>query len=529
MTDPRGPAPKDSRSDAAAAPSTPVPKDSRGDVSARSPTSPPVSTDPDIRDSYTAPLKDSVEAEPPIVARRDRVALRRYLAARMLPLAVLLAVLVSLSAPLAYFAMTVRTLRTRAHATASQVAAAVSREIQERPVLWRYDAIKLLTHIRTYTEQPSIARIEVADRTGVRVPLDDQQQDLPAEQALVWESAPIEINEQVVGHAWAGALLSDARAGALLLLIPFAGLGLGLAALIYFIPGRAMDRAGRRIDALITRLEHSQAKLARFNQTLEQRVAARSSELKSAYEQLRAKEGHLRELSSRAVLLQEAERRVIARELHDSAGQALTAIRINLQIIAQLAESEPAGDPARRADKVARLAGRTLTIADATLEEIRRAVSLLGPAILDDVGLVAAIGRLCDDFGERSDLRIDCELDEPPEAGLSPALESVCYRVAQEALTNVARHAQATHVSVRLTLGPTIRLEIRDNGRGFAPAAPTPGSTGGRGLVGMRERVELLGGTIRIEGNHGGGTCVAVELPQVTLSEDGDDTAVVVA
>ena len=462
---------------------------------------------------------------------RSNLGLRRYLTARMLPLAVLIAVLVSLSAPLAYFALTARTLRTRAHGTASQVAAAVSAEIQERPVLWRYDSLKLLAHIRAYTEDRSIARIEVVDRSGVRVPLDDEPIGVVTGETLLWESAPIMINEQRVGHVWAGAVLADARAGALLLLLPFAALGLGLGALVYFIPGRAMTRAERRIDALITRLEHSQASLARFNLTLEQQVAARSSELKAAYEQLQAKEGHLRELSSRAVLLQEAERRVIARELHDSAGQALTAIRINLQIIAQLAEVDDASTSSTRAEKVARLAARTLTIADATLEEIRRAVSMLGPAILDDVGLVAAIQRLCDDFGERAELRIDCELDDPPAAGLSPALESVCYRVTQEALTNVARHADANRVHVRLTVGPKISLVIRDNGRGFAPGAPrgSSGAVGGRGLVGMRERVELLGGTIHIDSRPGEGTSVTVDLPQVTLSADGDDTAVVVA
>ena len=458
--------------------------------------------------------------------------LRRYLAARMLPLAVLLAVLVSLSAPLAYFTLTARTLRTRAHATAVQVADAISREIQDRPILWRYDSLKLLAHIRAYTEEPSIARIEIADPDGARVRLDPEPIGDPAPGGLLlWESAPIKLNAQVVGHAWAGAVLDEARAGALLLLIPFGALGVGLAALIYFIPGRAMARAERRIAA-------SQAALARFNQTLEQQVAERSLELRGAYDQLQAKEERLRELSSRAVLLQEAERRIIARELHDSAGQALTAIRINLQIIAQLAQpgtkdmSAETGLSPKLADKVAGLAGRTLTIADATLEEIRRAVSLLGPAILDDVGLVAAIQRLCDDFGERSDLRIDCELDLPARSGLSPALESVCYRVAQEALTNVARHAEATQVDVRLALHPhTVHLEIRDNGRGLDPAAPPRprGATGGRGLVGMRERVELLGGTIQIEGHPGAGTRVIVDLPQVTLSEDGDDTAVVVA
>lgn len=469
-----------------------------------------------------------MSASPEGHVQKGSLRLRRYLAARMLPLAVLLAVLVSLSAPLAYFALTVRTLRTGARATAAQVASAIGREIQDRPVLWRYDSIKLLAHIRAYTDEPGIARIEVVDRSGVRVPLGDEPLAAGASgEALLWESAPIELNEQVVGHVWTGAVLDDARAGALLLLIPFGALGLGLAALIYFIPGQAMARAERRI-------EHSRDQLARFNQTLEQQVALRSSELRAAYAQLQAKEERLRELSSRALLLQEAERRVIARELHDSAGQALTAIRINLQIIAQLAEAGSS-----KAEAVARLASRTLTVADATLEEIRRAVIMLGPAILDDVGLVAAIQRLCDDFGERSEanapgssgLAIEAELDDIPKGGLSPALESACYRVIQEALTNVARHAQATEVRVRLVLEPhEIHLEVEDNGRGFDPAAPrVAGAPGGRGLVGMRERVELLGGTIRIDTRPGAGTRVRVDLPQVTLSEDGDDTAVVVA
>ena len=446
--------------------------------------------------------------------RKDSIALRRYLDARMLPLAVLLAVLVSLSAPLAYFTLTAGVLRTRAAATAAQIAAAIGREVQARPVLWRYDDGNLLAQLHANTEQPGIARIEVVDRTGVRVPLDPRPPGPDTD--LLWESAPIAINEQVVGHVWAGARVADARAGALLLLLPFAVLGVGLAALVFFIPGRAISRAERRIDALIARIEASQAALAEFNRTLEQQVAERSSEL-------RAKEQHLRELSSRAVLLQEAERRVIARELHDSAGQALTATRINLQIIAQLAE---AGGQSR----VAGLAARTLTIADATLEEIRRAVSMLGPAILDDVGLVAAIQRLCDDFGERADLRIDADLAELPQRGLTAAIESTCYRVAQEALTNVARHANATNVRVTLAVDDaTVRLEVADNGRGFDPRPRTGDSPGGRGLVGMRERVELLGGTLHIANNPGGGTAVTVVLPQVTLSEDGDDTALVVA
>lgn len=452
------------------------------------------------------------------VMRPGGVGLRRYLSARMLPLTLLLVVLVSASAPLAYFALAARGLRERARATAVQVADAVAGELQERPVLWRYDAHKLLEHLRAYAENTSAARVEVADRTGARIPLDTAPiVDRAVDGPLVWESAPIVLNEAVVGHAWVAASLGEARSAALLLLLPFGLLGVGLAGLLYFLPVRAIARAERRI-------EQSQAALAHLNQTLEQQVAERASQLRDAYEQLRDKEGRLRELSARAVLLQEAERRVIARELHDSAGQALTAIRINLQLIGQMTAPEPGGAET----KVGRLAARTQTIVDATLEEIRRAIGMLGPAILDDVGLAAAIERLCDDFGERAEVTITCRVDVPP-GGLSPALESVCYRVAQEALTNAARHAHASDVQVDLRVeDASILLDVRDNGRGFVPGT-RPEGPGGRGLVGMRERVELLGGSLRIDTAPGEGTVVRVELPRRALSADGDDSAVVVA
>lgn len=461
----------------------------------------------------------SAETCPDEHVRGARVGLRRYLSARMLPLTLLLFVLVSVSAPLAYFALAARGLRAQAQTTAVQVADALVRDVQERPVLWRYDAGKLIAHLRAYTDNNTVARIEVTDRSGLRIPLtsDPLLDPSAADSPLVWESAPIVLNDEVVGRAWIAVSLAEARTAALLLLAPFGLLGVGLAGLLYFLPVRAIARAERRI-------EQSQAALERFNQTLEQQVAERSSQLRDAYEQLAQKEARLRELSARAVLLQEAERRVIARELHDSAGQAMTAIRINLQLIAQLSMADGSGPEG----KVARLAGKTLTIADATLEEIRRAVIMLGPAILDDVGLRAAIERLCDDFGERVDLLIACDLSVP-DGGLSPALESVCYRVAQEALTNAARHADASELRVTLRVEPErIYLEVRDNGRGFVPGE-REGKVGGRGLVGMRERVELLGGALRIDTAPGAGTAVRVELPRRALSEDGDDSALVVA
>ncbi|MEZ4426817.1 MAG: sensor histidine kinase [Nannocystaceae bacterium] len=435
------------------------------------------------------------------------VALRPYLAARMRPLALLLFVLVSAAAPLAAYVQSLRTLRYEAAATAGEVAAILDREVQERPTLWRYDSLKLLTHLRAITARPNIARVELIDRAGERVDLrEDDEAHAPVDE-LLWAASPLVINGELVGHVWAAARPDAAARTALLVLAPFSLLGLALSLLVYFLPLRAMGQAERRIDGLIARLRESQAELERFNQRLEQQVAARSVELTRANDALVRKEERLREVSSRAIALQESERRVIARELHDSAGQALTAIRINLQLIAGAAGN---------AAMIERLATRTLEVADATVEEIRRAVVLLGPAILDDFGLAVAVRRYCDDFVERTGLELHAEIDLP-EAGLAPALESACYRILQEGLTNVSRHARAAEVSVRLTCTEGhVTLEIADDGAGFDPDAigPRPVGAGGRGLVGIRERVDLLGGELTIDSRPGEGARLTVTLPR---------------
>jgi signal transduction histidine kinase len=465
-------------------------------------------------DARPHPDGDAVRED---VSRSASISLRAYLAARMKPLVALLIVLVAISAPLADYVLTLRALRLEAAEAAHEVVAVIDSEVQERPVLWRYGSLKLLSHVRTSAMRSNIARIEILDLEGARVELGSGQAlgHPRARGWLLWESAPLLINGETVGHVWVAARSLPAAKDALFLLLPFSLLALGLAALVYWLPLRAVEHAERRIGELFTRLRDSRRALADFNQTLEQQVAARSVELRAAYEDVRRSEVHLREVSSRAIALQEAERRVIARELHDSAGQAITAIRINVQMIAQ-----GIGDRAW----AAALGEKTLALTDETLEEIRRAVVMLGPAILDDFGLAVAVRRYCDDFEERSGVEVTCEV-ELPEDALSPALESTCYRIVQEALTNVARHAAAVEVSVRLRVlgagddaGARVELEIEDDGQGFEPrplqeVPMRPPGQGGRGLVGIRERVELLGGTLTIDASSGQGTRISAVFP----------------
>ncbi len=455
------------------------------------------------------------------------VSLREYLGARMRPLVVLLVLLVAISAPLADYILTLQTLRVEAAATAHEVAAVIDREVQERPVLWRYDSLKLLSHVRTSAMRSHIAHIEVLDRDGARIDLGGERFDAAARRRLLWESAPLVINGETVGHVWVAARTDSAGVHALYLLIPFGLLGICLGALVYWLPLRAMADAERRIGGLITRLREREEQLAGFNQTLEQQVAARSTELRAAYDELQKKEIRLREVSSRAIELQEAERRVIARELHDSAGQAITAIRINLQLIAQgVFDMERARE----------VGEKTLAITDQTLEEIRRAVVMLGPAILDDFGLEVAVQRYCADFEDRSaGISVSCDIDLP-DGVLSPALESALYRLVQESLTNIARHAEASEVALGLyheQLGDEERvvLEVEDDGRGFDAELArrevkrrAPGQ-GGRGLAGMRERVELLSGTLEIDTAPGEGTRLRASLPCPPRPHDAAEPA----
>ena len=435
-----------------------------------------------------------------------QVDLRSYLGSRLGPLAVLIVVVVAVTAPVALFVLGHQTLELQAHESASQVADVIRREAEQRPRLWKYDTPKLLAHLRSYRRQDNIVRIDVVDAEGRLIDPDEPEQRAElSEQPLFWQSAPVVLADETVGAVWVAVDASEVRREALQMLLPFGALGLLLAGLMYWLPLRAMGSAEDRVRSLLDRLRESQLALASLNENLEQTVETRSSELSRALRELQEKEQGLRELSARAVSMQEAERRAIARELHDSAGQSLTAIRIHMQLIGDLMAKH--GDDQRGTD----LAARTLTMVDATLEEIRRAVNTLGPAVLDDVGLAEAIDRACVDTAEALGITVDCEveLDDQP---LSPALESTAYRLVQEAMTNIARHAEASEVRVRVRkLDGEVHLTVVDDGQGFDPDDVNIGRS--RGLVGMRERAELLGGTLVLESAPGQGATVRAVLP----------------
>jgi PAS domain S-box-containing protein len=227
-------------------------------------------------------------------------------------------------------------------------------------------------------------------------------------------------------------------------------------------------------------------------------TAAKRAEgdLQHSLEQLRA-------LAARLHSAREEERIRVAREVHDELGQALTAIKIEFtSLLRDLPEDQ--GIAAPRSQSI-------LKLLDQTIQSVRRIGTELRPGILDDMGLVAALEWAAEDFQTRTGTR--CQINLPDvDTALDPERATALFRIFQETLTNVARHADATQVDVRLGKeNGNLILEVRDNGRGLGDEQLSTKTS--LGIVGMRERVLLLGGTLTISGTPGKGTTVRVLIP----------------
>jgi signal transduction histidine kinase len=206
-----------------------------------------------------------------------------------------------------------------------------------------------------------------------------------------------------------------------------------------------------------------------------------------------------RDALRRVVAAQELERKRLARELHDETGQALTSILLGVKAL-EAAEGE--------ARTTAGAAVRELLAS--TLQDVRRLAVELRPSALDDFGLVPAVERLAETFAERTGIAVDVESRLQGDR-LPTEAETALYRIVQEALTNVAKHARASRISILITdKDGAVAAVVEDDGRGFDTREPRDA---GLGLVGMRERIGLLDGRLTIESSEGGGTSVVAEVP----------------
>ncbi|MFZ6031116.1 MAG: response regulator [Chloroflexota bacterium] len=223
------------------------------------------------------------------------------------------------------------------------------------------------------------------------------------------------------------------------------------------------------------------------------------------FDETRATTGHLQVLSRRLLEVQETERRYIARELHDEIGQELTAAKLSLQAIRNLPAAAALSERLQECDQIIQLA----------LKRVRDISLDLHPAVLDDLGLLPALRWFVDRESQWNEFNAQIVADNLPER-LPAQIELVCFRVVQEALTNVSRHARARDVKVELwQRGKELHLIVRDNGIGFYPAEVLAKSmkTDSLGLLGMQERIMLAGGTIEIDSAPGRGCEIHARLP----------------
>ncbi|HJW88214.1 MAG TPA: histidine kinase, partial [Dehalococcoidia bacterium] len=256
----------------------------------------------------------------------------------------------------------------------------------------------------------------------------------------------------------------------------------------------AQDEVGE----LAEDIETMRGQLARFRDDLEQ--------AKQALErQVRERTQRLHETLGKVITAQEEERRRLARELHDEQGQALGAISISLDRLSRLVG--PAFPQVQKEIEQARDMARLL------LQETRRLIYDLRPSVLDDMGLEAAIRWSAETHLERHGVEVTFNSSLPP-GRLSPPVEVALFRVAQEAITNIERHAQARHAGIVLEQqGSSLLMQVRDDGRGFDARHILNGRETGVGLEGMQERVLLIGGHMEVVSVPGKGTLIKVEVP----------------
>jgi signal transduction histidine kinase len=266
-----------------------------------------------------------------------------------------------------------------------------------------------------------------------------------------------------------------------------------------------VGRLGRSLEHMRRQIKSSMDAIEDANAMLERRVEERTAELKALYAQLAERDEARSRLLRQVITAQEDERKRLARELHDETCQTISALNMKLETaVSRL----PTG-----ADNAPLLEARGLAVR--TLDELHRLIYDLRPSVLDDLGLWSAIRWYADRQLKPRGVAVHCEFNEV-DRRLPPLMETALFRAVQEAVSNIAKHADAEHVLVQCGVeGDTLTIEIEDDGNGFELSAVTrPKDQGhGWGLLGITERIEALGGTVLIDTAPGQGARIVITVP----------------
>ena len=389
-------------------------------------------------------------------------------------------------------------------------------------------------------------RLDEAER--YRYQEDQTSEALRKDVDLASVSVPVTHNDRVIGQLHIGMSLAhlreqidDSKSTILILIALFLVLGfLVVYVLTYLVvsPLSDMVRTVGKITAgdlshraevtshdevgdlatafneMVNSLASMQQQLKEANQSLETRVVERTRDLAHSEEALRQSGEQLRALSTHLQTIREEERAYISREIHDQLGQMLTAMNIDLAVVEkQLAKINTSPTQIAVIEKVRYLSA----MVESTIQRMRRLALELRPDILDNLGLVEALEWQVREFETRTNIRCNLSIQARP-TGIDEPKAIALFRMLQESLTNIMRHAHATRVEVHLKEEDgKIILGIHDNGRGINETDLR--SVRSLGIIGMRERAAHLGGIARVTGTPGMGTTVSVEIPLTTQKD----------
>lgn len=400
-------------------------------------------------------------------------------ARRMAPVAVAVALLVAMGPPVLYGWMGWQRQGEEGRVYAEHLALSMANPAARQPRLWRYNVHKVVEAVAVHRALRDLGQVRVTDCRGQQL---FTGQELGMGSGIAngptrW--APVMVAGQVA--AWVQVTMDhsrvETRTGRLALLFGLVGLLLGV--LLYVLPTRVVRRQAKALNV-------AEQQLVSANADLQARVTEAVAEV--------------RDLSERMISTQETERRRIATDLHDGIGQLVTGLRLELEL------AGPQPTPQAETHRAA-----ALELCDTIVHEIRAVVRDLRPMELESASLTEALSNHAERFETRTGIAVSFRHSGPEVTAESYA---VCLlRVAQEALHNVSRHAEATEVGLNLIVTTEgVTLDIEDDGRGFDPLA----STDGTGLKGMRERLAFLAGRLEVEAADGGGTHLRAWLPPMS-------------